>query len=137
MKGISVYLLDDESRNRLLEEFPPRWKTFVGHHVTVKFGASDKDELPSAGKYQVIGYSAIAERRIDGSGIEALVVSIKMPHQSREHIKREDGNTYHITWSHGPGYSPKDAKEMTALGFTKLDAPIDINLEPAFIPFNK
>lgn len=136
MKGISVYLLDDESRNKLLEEFPPRWKTFAGHHVTVKFGASDKDELPTGGKYHVIGYSALAERQLDGSGIEALIVSIKLPHQSRGHT-REDGNTYHITWSYGPGYSAKDAVELTARGFRKLDSPIEIKLTPTFIPFNK
>ena len=129
MKGISVYLLDDASRDKLLKEFPPRWKTFVGHHVTVNFGASDKDELPSTGKYQVIGYSSIAERRPGGSGLEALVVAIN---GSR---RREDGNTYHITWSHGPGYSPKDAKELTSVGFKTID-PIEINMEPAFIPFN-
>ena len=135
VKGISVYLLDDASRDKLLKEFPPRWKTFVGHHVTVNFGASDKDELPSTGRFHVVGYSSIAERRPDGSGIEALVVSITSGHQSRGHTKRADGNTYHITWSHGPGYSPKDAKEMTSIGFKKVD-PIEINMEPAFIPFN-
>ncbi len=130
MKGISVYLLDEESRDRLMKEFPPRWKTFVGHHVTVKFGASDKDTLSPIGEYKVIGYTSIAERRPDGSGIEALIVSIN------GNYKREDGNTYHITWSHGPGYSPKDAKELSAKGFKEVD-PININMEPTFIPFNK
>lgn len=135
MKGISVYLLTEESRNKLLEEFPPRWETFAGHHVTVKFGASDKDELPTVGKYHVIGYSVLTESP-DESGIEALVVSIKSPHQSRGHTTREDGNTYHITWSYGPGYSAKDAVQLTATGY-KRQTPIEINLEPAFIPFNK
>ena len=129
MRGISVYLLDDTSRSKLMEEFPPRWNTVIGHHVTVKFGASHRDELPPAGQYQVIGYSSIAERRPGGSGLEALVVSIDGKHG------REDGNTYHITWSHGPGYSPKDAKELTSKGFAPVD-PIEINMEPAFIPFN-
>jgi len=129
MKGIAVYLLDEESRKRLLKEFPPRWKTFVGHHVTVKFGASDKDKLAPIGEYQVIGYTSIAERRPGGSGLEALIVSIN------GNYKRDDGNTYHITWSHGPGYSPKDAKELASNGFKKID-PIEITMEPAFIPFN-
>ena len=131
MKGILVYLLDEESRNRLIEQFPPRWNSFSGDHVTVKFGASDKDDLPPGGKYQVIGYSLLTERRVGGSGIEALVVSID------GNTKREDGNTYHITWSYGPGYAPKDSIELTATGFMNLSDPVNINMKPTFIPFNK
>jgi hypothetical protein len=130
MKGISVYILSEESRARLAEEFPPRFSTFVGHHVTVKFGASDKDPLPPAGVYKVVGHTAIIERKIGGSGIEALVVTVD---GSKE---REDGEVYHITWSHGPGYAPKDSKELVKKGH-RVITPIEINMEPTFIPFNK
>lgn len=130
MKGISVYLLDEESRNQLLEEFPPRFPTVVGHHVTVKFKASDSDPLPPTGKYEVIGHTQIIERRPNGSGIEALVVAIN------GNINREDGEVYHITWSHGPGYTPKDSKALVKRGFKTVDH-IAINMEPTFLPFNK
>lgn len=129
MKGISVYLLDEASRAMLAEQFPPRFQKFVGHHVTVKFGASDKDPLPPVGKYEVVGHTQIAERRPGGSGIEALVVAID------GNINREDGEVYHITWSHGPGYAPKDSKELVKHGFKTTDH-ININMVPTFIPFN-
>ena len=122
-------MLDNESKQKLLEVFPPRWK-LVGHHVTYKFGASDKDPLPPAGKYQVVGYNYIAEKRPNGSGLEALVVAID------GNTTREDGSVYHITWSHGPAFRPKDSNDLLKRsGWTTLEEPIDINLEPAFIPF--
>ena len=130
MKGISVYLLSDESRAKLAEEFPPRFKQFVGHHVTVKFKASDTDELPAGADYRVVGYAYEMERRMDGDGIEALVVSIDGT------TERPDGETYHITWSHTDGRSAKDSKRLVKK-YTKLAAPIKISMEPKFIPFNK
>jgi len=133
MKGIAVYLLDESSRQKLIELYPPRWN-LIGHHVTVEFGASDQDELPIEGQYHVVGYAYEAERRPDGSGIEAFVVSIKLPHESRGHIERPDGEIYHITWSYGSGYAAKDSKALVKNGFEKID-PIEINMEAAFIPF--
>ena len=118
MKGISVYILSEASRERLMAEFPPRFPTVVGHHVTVKFKASDSDPLPPTGKYEVVGRSVLQERRPNGSGIEALVV------------------VYHITWSHGPGYAPKDSKALVKRGFETVDH-IEIDMEPTFLPFNK
>ena len=130
MKGISVYILSEASRERLMAEFPPRFPTVVGHHVTVKFKASDSDPLPPTGKYEVVGRSILQERRPNGSGIEALVVAIN------GNINREDGEVYHITWSHGPGYAPKDSKALVKRGFETVDH-IAIEMEPTFIPFNK
>jgi len=133
MKGISVYLLDKPSRRKLLDLYPPRWN-LVGHHVTVKFGASDQDGLPREGQYHVVGYASEAERRPDGSGIEAFVVSIRLPHESRGKIKRPDGGIYHITWSFGSGYAAKDSNILVKKGFERI-SPIEINMEAAFIPF--
>ena len=128
MKGISVYLLSEESRAMLAEQFPPQFEKFIGHHTTVKFGASDKDPLPPAGTYEVVGYAYTKERRMEGSGIEALVVAID------GNIHREDGEIYHITWSHGPGYAPKNSKELVKKGFKTVDH-IKIDMTPTFIPF--
>ncbi len=129
MKGISAYILDERSRSALAEEFPPRFEKFIGHHVTYHFGASDKDELPPAGRYEVVGYAYQMERRPNGSGIEALVVSINGS------TERPDGGTYHITWSHGPGYAPKNSNDIIARGWKELDSPIEIQMEPVFLPF--
>ena len=110
MRGISAYILDPADRAELAEEFPPLFAKFIGHHVTYEFGASDKDPLPPAGKYQIIGYAVLAEETTD-DGIEALVVAIDGD------TRRPDGGTYHITWSHGPGYSPKDSNDIVKIGY--------------------
>lgn len=137
MKGISAYILSPESRSALEAQFPPQFSKFVGHHVTYQFGASDKDPLPPAGQYHVVGYVDITEPNYGeiGDGLEAFVISIKLPHQSRGHTERPDGGTFHITWSHGPSYSPKDSIELVSKGFQEIN-PIEIELEPVFLPFN-
>ena len=130
MKGIAVYLLDDTSRDKLAQDlYPPMFPKFVGHHVTFKFGASHDDPLPPAGEYWVVGYAHEKDRTVEGSGIEALVVSIDGT------TDRADGSTYHITWSLGPGYSAKDSNAILKHGYMKLTNPIKINMEPAFVPF--
>ena len=129
MKGIAVYLLDDKSRAELAQKYPPVFPKFAGHHVTVKFGASDSEPLPPPGEYYVVGYAYEKERKINGSGIEALVVSVNGT------TERADGNTYHITWSHGPGYAAKDSNKIIKHGYQELADPIKINMEPAFVPF--
>lgn len=129
MKGISAYILDSASRDKLAEQFPPQFEKFIGHHVTFKFGASDKDPLPPAGQYHVIGYATINMEGDENDGIEALVVSI-------DGVKeRKDGNVYHITWSHGPSFKPKDSVQLTSIGFQAIN-PIEIKMEPVFLPFN-
>ena len=130
MKGISVYLLDDASREELAAEFPPMFDTFVGHHVTFQFKSSDSDPLPEPGLYHVVGYAYEKERRMDGGGIEALVVEIDGT------TTRLDGEIYHITWSHSSGYSAKDSKRLVKGSYEKLPTPIQIHMTPAFIPFN-
>jgi len=130
-------MLDNDSRNALKEEYPPQFEKFIGHHVTVKFGARDTDPEPEHGEYWVVGYAYEKERRPNGSGIEALIVSIKYPHESRGHTERDDGEVYHITWSLGAGYTPKDSKRVAKQGWQKRMDPIKINMEPAFMPFNR
>ena len=129
MKGISVYMLSEESRATLAEAYPPQFEKFVGHHVTYNFGASDTDDLPPAGEYYVVGYAYEKERRINGSGIEALVVSIDGT------VNRPDGKVYHITWSHGSSYAAKDSNRIVQAGWKRIDEPVQIYMEPTFIPF--
>lgn len=130
MKGISVYIVSGESQAALNKESRPKFTNFLGDHVTYQFKSSDSDPLPPTGDYYVVGYAYEMERHLRGSGIEAWVVEINGS------TTRPDGETYHITWSHGSGHAPKDSKRIVKKGWTKLDNPIKIHMEPAFIPFN-
>ena len=77
--------LPQTERQRLLEQFPPKYPDIVADHVTLRVAEEDT-ELPSARRGRVVG---IAE---DGS-LQALVVEIDGT------TDRPDGSTYHITWS--------------------------------------
>ena len=39
------YELESGSRQKLLDLFPPKYPTFIGHHITEKFGIKDKEVL--------------------------------------------------------------------------------------------
>ena len=126
MKGISAYILDSMARKVLASKFPPKFAKFIGHHVTHQFGASDKDPLPPGSQFQVVGYATAED------GLEALVIAID------GNVKRPDGSTYHITWSIDPSqYKPKDSNAVIKEnGYTEVD-PIEIKMEPVFLPFGK
>jgi hypothetical protein len=113
-------VLDDQTRTKLRDTFPPKYKDFIGHHITLKFGVHKDTPLPrNQHSTEVVGYAD------DGKGIEALVVSLDGKTQ------RSDGSTYHITWSldRSKGYKPVDSNKLLTGGFKKLDNPINITVK--------
>lgn len=83
-----AYVLTDNTRELLQNEFPPKYEEFVCHHITHKFPAKIEDELPDIPqRILVIGYAD------DGIALEALVVEID---GRRE---QTNGRPYHITHS--------------------------------------
>ena len=83
--------------------------------------------MPPGKKFTVVGY-AVAE-----DGLEALIVAVDGS------TTRPDGGTYHITWSLGGDYRPKDSNTVIKNnGYKKLpaDEMINIKMEPVFLPFN-
>lgn len=109
-------VLDDQTRKTLKDVFPPKYRDFIGHHVTLKFGVSPDVSLPKQQNVEVIGYAD------DEQGLEALVVSVNGKTQ------RSDGSTYHITWSldRSQGYKPVDSNKLVTKGYKKLDHPISV-----------
>jgi len=112
------WLLAEDDRAKLLEQFRPRFEKTVAHHVTLKSDAAS-DPLPPDVKAQIVG------RTDDGKGVEAMVVSIDGS------TKRPDGSTYHITWSLGEGRRARESNDVIKeRGWEELDDPIPINLTP-------
>lgn len=122
----TAYVLDEKSRDKLANKFPPKYENFIGHHMTEKFGVGDKDDslpLSLSADLRVIGH-------VDsGDGLEALVVGVNGSH------KRPDGSIYHITWSIDPnsGYKPKDSNERLRQKQFTLTLPISITAEPSLL----
>ena len=113
------WLLAKDDRERLLEQFPPKFEKIDAHHVTLKSEAKG-DPIPGEVRAAIVG------RTDDEKGVEAMVVSIDGS------TDRPDGSTYHITWSLGDGRRARESNEvLKARGWQELDHPIPVKLMPA------
>ena len=112
------WLLAEDDREKLLQQFPPKFEKTVAHHVTLKSDA-ERDPLPNDVKAEVVG------RTGDESGVEAMVVAIDGT------TGRPDGSTYHITWSLGEGRRARESNDVIReRGWQMLDQPIPVKLQP-------
>ena len=112
------WLLDEEDRERLLEQFPPKYEKAVAHHVTLQTGA-EREPLPPAVNARIVGHTD------DGKGVEAMAVEVDGS------TARPDGSTYHITWSLGDGRRARESNDVLRdRGWQRFDQPIPIKLEP-------
>ena len=112
------WLLAEDDRERLLQEFPPKFQQTVAHHVTLKTEA-EMDPLPPDVRAAIVG------RTDDEQGVEAMVVAIDGS------TDRADGSTYHITWSLSDGRRARESNDvLKERGWQELDHPIPIKLEP-------
>jgi len=111
------WLVDEEQRIELLQQFPPTYPNIVAHHVTLASGTDQKLPAPVIG--EIVG------RAEDGRGVEALVVSIDGT------IDRPGGGTYHITWSLQDARQPRESNDVIAeAGWVPLDLPVPVTLHP-------
>jgi hypothetical protein len=112
------WLLAEDDRQRLLEEYKPKYEKTVAHHVTLQTNAEREPE-PREVKAAIVG------RTDDESGVEAMVVTIDGS------TDRPDGSTYHITWSLGPDRRARESNDvLKERGWQELDHPIPISLTP-------
>ena len=112
------WLLAEDDREKLLQQFPPKFEKTVAHHVTLKSDA-ERDPLPNDVKAEVVG------RTDDERGVEAMVVAIDGT------TGRPDGSTYHITWSLADGRRARESNDVIReRGWQKLDQPIPVKLQP-------
>lgn len=112
------WLLAEDDRERLLEQFEPKYENTVAHHVTLRTDAAS-DPLPHEVRAQIVGSTD------DEQGVQAMVVAIDGT------TDRPDGSTYHITWSLGEGRRARESNDvLKERGWEELDHPIPIKLEP-------
>ncbi|HEY6048964.1 MAG TPA: hypothetical protein VIV07_07960 [Sphingomicrobium sp.] len=117
---VTGWKLPRNDREALLQRFPPQYDKVIADHVTLRVGATPQTPLPRKPQAQVVG------RTDDGKSLECLVVELDGT------TDRPDGSTYHITWSLGPGRKARESNDVLRdRGWTRLDAPIPVELEPA------
>ncbi len=114
---VTGWKLDRGEREALLRDHPPAYAEAVADHVTLKVGG---EQLPPEVRAAIVG------RVDDGTGVEAMVVTIDGT------TDRPDGSTYHITWSLGPGRRAIESNDvLKERGWSELDHPIPVTLTPA------
>jgi hypothetical protein len=112
------WLLAQNDREQLLQQFRPKYEKTVAHHVTLKTDA-ENDPLPPEVRAVIVG------RTDDERGVEAMVVSIDGS------TDRPDGSTYHITWSLGADRRARESNDvLKERSWEELDHPIPVRLEP-------
>ncbi len=113
------WLVPAEERDRLLDQFRPLYEKVVADHVTLRVGVVDEAPAPEETEGEIVG---VAD---DGSGVQALVVSIGGD------TARPGGGTYHITWSLGATRKARESNDVIARkGWEPLDRPVPVRLEP-------
>jgi hypothetical protein len=120
--GYQAFEVSAESRSQLAQVFPPKFKEFIGHHITYRFGVNSDLPLPEATSFRVIGYAC------DPSGLEALVVEIDGT------TVRPDGKIFHITWSldRDAGFKPVNSNNLLSGDAYELVKPINITATAKF-----
>lgn len=106
--GYIAFVIDEDSRARLLKKFPAKHTRIIAHHVTLKFDVKiDEHETVSA-KFGnptcciVKGYA-------DHVGVDCVAVRVG------EHVQQDNGTRFHITLSCADGVKPVNAKYPAAL----------------------
>ena len=118
---VTGWKLQADEREALLQRFPPKYANVIADHVTLRVGANAGTPLPRKPEG-----ARIVGRADDGDSLECLVVELDGT------TDRPDGSTYHITWSLGPGRKARESNDVLRdQGWEHLEAPIDIELDPA------
>ena len=116
----SGYEIDKDSRDKLAVLYPPKYRNFLGHHITEEFGVAADSEPPEQPKnVKVIGV-------IDNDvNVQGFLVSID------GNMNRPSGGKYHITWSIDRS---KGAKPFHTNNYVNdavmLSRPIEIDVTP-------
>lgn len=117
---VTGWKLPPDERAQLLKRFEPKYENVIADHVTLRTGATPATPLPRRPEARIVG------RADDGRSLECLVVELDGT------TDRPDGSTYHITWSLGPSRKARESNDVLRdMGWTHLDEPIDIELDPA------
>jgi len=101
-----AFIIDDESRKRLLSLITPAYENVICHHVTLKFNLSaglTPEETAMVGQPLEI---SVRDIRDSGDGVQCLGVAVN------GESFRPDGSFYHITHSISSNRKPSDSNKL-------------------------
>ena len=113
-----AFVVDERSRDTLAHKYPPKFSSFIGHHITHKFGVRRN---PTA-NYGVVVPVRVVGYACNDDGIEAFLVEVNGT------ITRPDGELYHLTWSldRAKGFRPVDSKQLVQSISRNVNPPITV-----------
>lgn len=115
------FILDEDSRNRLLEACPPEFEKVVCHHITIAMGVT-QGKLSKIQRYFPGEIEVTAIVNVVGEGVQAVVCAINSESQRKFH---HSAGSYHVTISLADGHKPSESNHVIALpsGTTRTAVP--------------
>jgi hypothetical protein len=113
-----AFVVNAVDRHALSLQFPPKFSSWVGDHVTHVFGTS-----PTGDHYGTEKVVHLVGHMCNPAGLEAFVVSVDGG------TTRPDGKTYHLTWSldRDAGFRPVNSNTLVTTGqVVPINPPIPI-----------
>ena len=114
------YEIDQDSRSKLAQLYPPKYPNFMGHHITEAFGVKDGSVPEQPQQILVVGYIN------NGEDVEGFVVEIDGT------TARPDGGTYHLTWSIDRSKGAKPVHTNNHVNEAERIRPIEIDAHARF-----
>jgi len=110
--------LDDSSRSKVLQKFPPKFPRVVAKHCTYYYGSNEDFEMPKVSKVRVIGYASDAY-------LETAVCEVDGK------LKSPDGRIFHITISLDPAHrETHDSNALLFKGNWDKVTPFTVSVSP-------
>ncbi len=128
-KPYAALVLSDESRQKLLEHFPPRFSETRMHHITIAHGTRDESALFTPRSVQIVGYAC-------HDGVEALAVEVNGT------SARPGGGAWHITISFAEGNNAAMSNELILGALSRsnrdtqlqlINPPIAVEVTPQIV----
>ncbi|MDE1151565.1 MAG: hypothetical protein PW788_03425 [Micavibrio sp.] len=127
MTDYAAYVIEPESREKLLAAFPPKYAEVIAHHITHRYPATPAELPPLPEHVEVVGYH-------DSGSIQVLVVEVDG--RQRQATLDADGASkfYHITLSldRTAGVSARHSNDVLAAVIAEKGVDALCNLPEPF-----
>lgn len=119
-EGYQCFQLNERSRVRLLQRFPPKFSEVEADHITHEYGVTVSNELPAMPDLvEIVGYAS-------DDSLECLVVKID------GQAYRPDGNLYHVTLSRQPHRKSRESNDLLLNSDWHKTSSMFVSVEPQF-----
>lgn len=107
--GYIAFVLDEPSRERLLEAYPPVYERVIAHHVTLKFGVTQEALESVKAEFEGFEFIAVLGHAVDAATNCVAVIT------DTGYGAQENGTPLHVTISVAQGQSPVKAGQTAKL----------------------